>query len=248
MNIIMLSGKARVGKTWLAKVIAEYSFNNGQIPVLLSFASAIKEAALELKGLTKENNPEEYRLFCQRFGRQKREENPDYWVDIMLDKLKDIKAQEMDDIDEGKKHWERVAIIDDARYMNEVALGRTVNAVHIFLSCGKRILEDHYAEWRKDLSEEMANLVEENDKNYEEVFEYIVVNDGTKDELIRGIADWFPIWCGLKPINKGNDDCNCEICRARRNGTTPDMDLVIEDFLDQLIKRLEGEKKDEDSE
>jgi hypothetical protein len=245
MNIIMLSGKARVGKTWLAKVIAEYSFNSGQIPVLLSFATAIKDAALELKGLTKENNPEEYRLFCQKYGKQKRDEDKDYWVDIMLDKMKDIKAQEMEDLEEKKKHWERVVIIDDARYMNEVALGRTVNAIHLFLSCGKRLLDDHNAEWRNDPSEEMANLVEANDKNYSEVFEYIVVNDESKEDLIRGIAEWFPVWCGLKPKGMDND-CDCEICKAKRNGTHPDVDKVIEEFLDQLIQRLEGEDDEED--
>jgi hypothetical protein len=247
MNIIMMSGLARVGKTWLANVVAEYSFNKGQVPVLLSFADAIKEIALE-NNLTKEDNPEEYRKLCQELGSKKRSEDPDYWVKIMLSKIKEEKAKEIRALEVKKKHWERVIIIDDARYMNELGLGRSLGAVQIFVSCGKRRLEEHDADWRNDVSESLAKLVEANDKNYEEIFHYFLVNEETKEGLVRSISQWLPVWCGLESKNLWEDDCDCELCVARRTNKELDVEKVIDDFLEELIKRLEGEEDDEDPE
>ena len=58
MIIVMIGGKARVGKTTLANTIAEYCIENNLTPKMVPFAYGIKKAA-EDKGLTKDNNPEE---------------------------------------------------------------------------------------------------------------------------------------------------------------------------------------------
>ena len=250
MQIIMLSGKARVGKTWLAKEIANYAFSQGQIPVLLSLADGIKDAALE-QNLTKEDNPKEYREFCQKLGVNKRNEDRDYWVNVLRGKINEHRYLEAKSIEEDKKYWERIIIIDDVRFMNEVAFGRELNATQIFLSSGRRTLIDSHADWREHESEALANSVEANEKDFEEVFQYYIINEGSQEELIESLEHWIPKWCGIEHPKKpsvSNEDCDCAICTAKRNNYPVSKEDVIAEFLEGLadqIDKMEGEIDDE---
>ena len=87
----MIGGKARVGKTTLAKWLSEYAYKEGYSPVLLPFAQALKEEA-ETRGYSKDKNPEEYRLFCQTLGSEMRATDSDFWVNKFKDKVKLKKA------------------------------------------------------------------------------------------------------------------------------------------------------------
>ena len=248
MQIITLSGKARVGKTWLAREIAKYSFEHGQIPVLLSFASGIKNEANN-RGLLKEDNPKEYREFCQTFGTKKRNEDRDYWVKIFRDEINHHRELEAGAIEINKTHWERVIIVDDVRFMNEIAFGRELGATQIFISSGRRTLIDSDAEWRRDESEMLSNCVEENEKNYEDLFEYYLVNEGTKEELLNGIGKWLSVWCGMrnpkKDANGGVDDnCDCAICKAHRENYMASKAEILDDFLRILEDRMESPDED----
>ena len=49
MQIITISGQARVGKTTTAKFIAEEGFKLGYKPILLPFAGPIKDSAKETR-------------------------------------------------------------------------------------------------------------------------------------------------------------------------------------------------------
>ena len=80
MIIVMIGGKARVGKTTLANIVAEYCLNNNLTPKMVPFAYGLKKAA-ESKGLSKDKNSEEYRKFCQTLGESMRIKNPDHWVE-----------------------------------------------------------------------------------------------------------------------------------------------------------------------
>jgi hypothetical protein len=248
MQIIMLSGKARVGKTWLAKEIADYSFEQGQIPVLLSLADGIKDEAQKL-GLTKEEQPKEYRKFCQTFGIEKRNQDRDYWVKVLKDKINHYRALEVKAMEENNIHWERVVIVDDIRFMNEVALGRELGATQIFISSGRRTLIDSDAEWRNHESEMLANNVEADEKNYDEVFEYFLVNEGTEKDLLDSLGKWMSVWCGIRNPKEGTDgivkdECDCTICTARRENLAASKADIIDDFLRILIEKMED--KDED--
>ena len=121
MHIIMIAGKAGVGKTTLAKIIAAEAFEKGLIPVMQSFAKPIKDEAYS-KGYTKEEFPEKYREYCQKMGAQMRKMDPDYWVNLMANVFEKEIAKEKEALKEGKKFWERCLIIDDCRYMNELKL------------------------------------------------------------------------------------------------------------------------------
>lgn len=237
MIIVLIGGKARVGKTTLANVIAEYCVNNNLTPRMVPFAYGIKKAA-ELKGLTKDSNPKAYRDFCQTLGESMRIKNPDHWVDEWKVKVAEIEKEEQLEMQNNDSYKERIVIVDDCRYMNEVAIGRKLGATCIFVKQGKRIIEDDSAEWREHPSEDLANKIESKDKNYNDIFKYIIPNDSTLDVFKKHIIKNIPTWLGLLADGR-KYQCNCEICKASRENREPDPVKVMEDILEILEKKLE---------
>ena len=244
MIIVMIGGKARVGKTTLANTIAEYCIENNLTPKMVPFAYGIKKAA-EDKGLTKDNNPEEYRRFCQTLGEAMRTRDPDHWVGEWKKKVEQISLEEKKDLEAENPFWkERVVIVDDCRYMNEVAMGRDYKATTIFIKQGKRKLIEDSAEWRNHPSEDMANKIESNDKNHEDVFKYKIVNDSTLDVFKKHCLKNIPMWLNLL-ADQNKNECTCEICKANPEGRDPDPDKILEELMDILEKALEEEDKNE---
>jgi len=239
MIIVLIGGKARVGKTTLANIIAEYCVNNNLTPRMVPFAYGIKKAA-ELKGLTKTANPKEYRDFCQTLGESMRIKNPDHWVDEWRLKIAEIEKEEQVEMQNNNSYKERIVIVDDCRYMNEVAIGRKLGANCIFVKQGKRIIEDDSASWREHPSEELANRIETKDKNYSDIFKYIIPNDSTQDVFKKHANKNIPTWLGLL-ADGGRPECDCEICKANRENRDPDAQKVMEELLDILEKTLEEE-------
>ena len=233
MHLIMLGGKAGVGKTTLAKHIADYAFNQGLRPRLLSFAGVLKKKAEEL-GYSKEEKPLEYRKYCQRIGQENRKIDPDYFIKEFHQDILEIMKEEIDLLESNIKHWETLVIVDDARYMNEIAYGRKHRATQIFLCAGNRSLPNNDAAWRSDQSEELANLIEDNESGYDDIFEWIVYNDSSLEDLYEKIEKYLPSWCGLQSDENLIDR------------------VVIEDddlnaLWDQMIEQL-GEEYDDDEE
>jgi hypothetical protein len=200
MRIIQISGKGRVGKTTLAHLIARHSFNKGYIPVILPFAQAIKVAA-EQEGITKEADSSKYRKFCQTLGATRRAEDPDYWVVKTFEVIQEYMVKEIDNKKQGKTNFEYVIIQDDVRYMNELAFGRDLVATQIFLEAGERTLEEANAEWRHHESETLANSIESSlqqpNNEYEELFDFILTNDGSLQDLEHATKDSLELWLNL---------------------------------------------------
>ena len=235
----MIGGKARVGKTTLAKWLSEYAYNEGYTPVILPFANALKQEA-ESKGYSKDKNPEEYRAFCQKLGSDMRSKDPDYWVKRFREKITSMYDQEKAALEADPDTWhEKVVIVDDCRYMNEVAVARDLRALTVFVAAGSRKLPEANAEWRTHESEALANSMEANDKNYTEVFDYVIYNNGTekqyKDKTNQKFEEWFHI---LSEGLLGNL-CTCELCQAAREDRNPDQEQIIKDIL-----KLIDEEKD----
>lgn len=213
MRIIQISGKGRVGKTTVAKAIQHLTFNMGYIPVILPFAKAIKDLA-EQQGINKDSDSAKYREFCQELGASKRAEDPDYWVTKTFEAIQEYMVKEIDNKKEGKTHYEYVIIQDDVRYMNELALGRDLVATQLFISSGSRTLEENDAEWRKHESEILGNEVDRtiNDFNndYDSLFDFIITNDESYENLIDIVNDNLEDWLnlGYLELEEYNEETN----------------------------------------
>ena len=206
MHLILIGGKAGVGKTTLAKHIAEFAFNNGLRPKLMSFAGALKREAKSL-GYGKEEQPEKYREYCQQVGRKKRLEDKDHWVKLFHHDLLSVMAEEIKLLKSGNKYWETLVIVDDCRYLNEVAYGKHHDAVQLFLMASDRTLPNNDADWRKDESEYLANIIEADDESdYAELFDWLVYNNDTLDALLQRVKKALPMWCGMEPHPSDDED------------------------------------------
>ena len=244
MMVIMIGGKARVGKTTVATLFNKYLYEKGYSPVNLSFAEILKKE-VELTGLTKEKNPEEYRIACQVLGSTKRKEDPDYWVKKFAERLATIKSQDTDNLEVNPKLWhEKCVIVDDCRYLNEVGYGRKIGALEVFIAHGTRKLIDHTGEWRNHESEDMANKIEEGSIDYQEMFHYRVLNNTSEEKLKAKLMELFDDW--LEYLQ--DDDkylCPCVGCVATRTDTEISSD-AIENIIEALHKELRKDDDDDD--
>jgi guanylate kinase len=248
MMVIMLAGQARVGKTTLAKWLSEYLYHKGYYPVILPFAGMLKEEVAAM-GLTKENNPIEYREMCQKIGSSKRAEDPDYWVNKFRERAAKIKDEDIIRLEDSPKTWaEKVVLVDDCRYLNEIALGNELNALKIFISKGKRELEDAQADWRQHESEEMANNFEDGNKDIQSMFHYRIVNEDTEADYKKKVSALFDEWIELAGDLYTNL-CDCEVCAAHRLDRDIDLNVMIDQVIELLEKQLEkdSEETTEDS-
>jgi nucleoside-triphosphatase THEP1 len=240
MQIIILNGQAGSGKTTAAKFIAGEAFKQGLTPVLESFARPIKEEAIAL-GYTKEEFPDKYREFCQDMGATARAGNPDHWVELMQARISKLRAEENASLKDNRKYWEKVVIIDDCRYMNEVAMGIKEKATLIFISTGERSLTE--GDWREHESEALAISVD-NGSDDGDLFHYIIYNDKTQDEYVDKIKEMASIWCGTRL-----DECDCPGCRMHRSGAAMSAREVLDELIDLLEEPLDIDiEEDEDEE
>tara|TARA_R100000458_G_scaffold59698_1_gene71230 strand:- start:2168 stop:3004 length:837 start_codon:yes stop_codon:yes gene_type:complete len=238
MQVIILSGQAKSGKSYLASLIAEEVFKHGYIPVIDNFASPIKEEAKKA-GLCKETNHDAFRTFCQDFGRMKRTQDPDYFILEAAQRLADISKEEAEDITNGRKHWERVVIFDDCRYPNECKFAKAMDGILIFVSRGDK-LPDKKADWRSHESEHMSRIIDSSgfESHFDDVFDVFVINDGTKKQLTKLVKERLENWLSVHSPNLGCDAlCDCPMCEARRDGSVPDP----ADVLEYILKRLTGQ-------
>lgn len=241
MMTIMLGGQARVGKTTLAKWLSEFAYNNGYTPIILPFAAAIKDEA-EKRGYSKDKNPEEYRAFCQTLGSSARSEDADYWVKRFRERVKELYAKEQKDLETDPETWhEKVIIVDDCRYMNEVAASRDIRALTIFISPGDRMLIDHGAEWRNHESEDMANRIDAGEKDYQGVFHYFIRNEGTLAEFKEKCSKKFDEWFSILSENLVENLCTCELCMSSREDREPDAKTVFNDIMELMMNPNEQE-------
>lgn len=242
MLIIMISGQARVGKTTLAKWISEYAYNEGYTPIILPFANALKQEA-ESRGYSKDKNPEEYRAFCQTLGSDMRKQDSDYWVKRFRDKITSLYEQEKVALETEPDTWhEKVIIVDDCRYMNEVAAARDLRALTVFVSAGSRELPEAQAEWRNHESEALANSMEAKDKDYTEVFDYVIYNNGTEKQYKTKATQKFEEWFHILSEGLLGNLCTCELCQSSREDRTPDEDQIIQDILKLLDEEKDNGK------
>ena len=240
MELIIISGLARVGKTTLANLLAKESFELGLVPKLLSFADPLKKEAEE-RGYSKEKDNEEYRKFCQEFGAMFRKVNPNHWVDLFEIELNIILKEEKLELYKNNPYWERCVIVDECRYQNEVGLGLKNNATMIFLSSGTRELSEANATWREHHSEELARAIEDGDEEKIQWYDCHLLNDGDVKGLSIKARAMAPIWCGIQAnaLTTNLEDLS-------NSGSLEGMDNMLNDLIDILLKEFEDGEEDDD--
>lgn len=246
--MILIAGQAGVGKSTLAGFIAEEAFKKGLTPVLLSFASPLKEEAKRM-GYGKEVNPKKYREYCQEIGAARREEDPDYWVKQFDTYIKEIEDTENKAVKEDAKFWERVVIVDDARYLNELAYGKVYNAATVFISAKDREDLDLDDEFRNHESEELARCVDSGQGGHiVRTFTNIIFNEDGIEGLRDVAKELTPAWCGLtaETYCDEKDICTCGKCEGSLD--VPKLEDIIENLIDLLFLSDPEKEKEEEEE
>lgn len=172
MYLFVIAGKARVGKTTLADIVARESFNMGYTPVILPFAEPIKSQAAA-KGITKEDDSEAYRKYCQEIGQSMRDQNEDHWVNLWRMEVSELLAK-------SDESFPTVVIVDDCRYPNELRAAMEMKGLLWCIHSGDRELPEENAEWRNHASEEMGNTLNNTaDPDLIDMFDFHISNDDT---------------------------------------------------------------------
>lgn len=115
--IIGLAGYARVGKNTLASMIVNEP-DAGMKMLQGAFADKLKDevgdmlAAVKVPKSVLVNDKENFRDLMVFWGKTRRRQNPNYWVDIVMKQYRKIK--------ESMKGKDFLFIITDVRYLNEV--------------------------------------------------------------------------------------------------------------------------------
>lgn len=229
MITILLAGQARVGKTTAAELIQKEAKKRDYKPIILPFAKAIKDEATKA-GYDKETKPEEYRKYCQAMGESKRAEDPDHWVKMFKKQWMSLYEKDNEAAQSLDKLWkETVVIVDDCRYLNELNFGKSIGAKTVFISKGTRKLVESDAEWRKHESEDMANQYESGNKDYLDIFDWVINNAESKTEFESKLKTRIPLWLESTPL--AYVECDCVGCKAMKKDTP----VPLEDFIKELF-------------
>lgn len=154
MQIVGFGGLAKAGKTTAANILAEWAFNRGYHVVMDGFAQPLKKASA-IMGFHKGGTTDAlYRAFCQQEGARARAADEDWFVNLMANRIQVAVLEEQNRLAGDGMH-ETLLIIDDIRFLNEVALLKKNNARTMFI-CAAARLTDLDAEWRQHESEELA--------------------------------------------------------------------------------------------
>ena len=229
MRIFAFLGPARVGKTTAADMLDTQLCERGFHVERLSMAFAIKEGMRRV-GITKEEQPEQYRSLAQRWGAGRRDRNPDHYVQKAYNKIERFRDLERADwaklnFDGNLECWDETAvIIDDIRYPNEVNLMQDLDATIVWVDGTTRI---NFTEpFRQHESEEMANHLAHDSDALDEMLEstdgwVLDADNGVKamaDQLIMYVDR---IWLGVWDVLGFDDSCE----KLSRD---------VEDMLDEL--------------
>ncbi len=267
MQIIALTGQARAGKTHIVNELARQAFEAGQRPVFVSFAGALKRASAEA-GFPKDSHPAEYRKFCQEHGAEMRQEDPDYWVKRTMEEIKSIAAMEQASIEAGDKYWERVVLIDDVRYENEIDAVARMEGVFLHVWAGDRLPTPH-ARWRRHESEKLAKRIDRTASDpdkLEKIFHdrmvdnimvecqiFWVDNDGSAKALTKLLDKFGKFFIGThvaetaKPAEKKDPRKRQDISSAEMDGFLNDLNKMFDDLdIDREDRDDDWEEYDDD--
>ncbi len=251
MHVIVLGGMARVGKTDVADMLEMEGEMEGFNVVRVSFASPLKEAVAKEHGHDdwrkfKEQMPEVYRDECQRIGAEKREQDPEHWVNLWCESLQKLMNEELERPNTDLGWEETLVIVDDCRYPNELEAAKKFHALTMFVYAGARCadLPEADADWRAHESEEMSQKIEAHLEGYQDLFEWSLFNDKDLPALDKKIQDRLKNLLGLTGARFGRV-CPCNECKAFRADIQ--VEEIVEQFREALAAIFEDDTIDEET-
>ncbi len=167
LKIVLISGKARHGKTTVANMIKDYYSEHGQKSVVTSYNKYIKMYARELTDWDGDEDTKP-RTFLQTLG-----------SDIIREKLglEDFYVHRLDEDLDVYNEFVSYVMIDDVRMPLEIEYFREKYPTKV-----KAIRVDR-PNYNSGLSlEEKNHITEVGLDNYHD-YDYTIVNDGTLDDL-----------------------------------------------------------------
>lgn len=241
MFVLGIGGMAGSGKTTAADFIEVESINLDCDPIRLSFADPVREQAAAQAGyddwrIFKKEKHSVYRKLCQTIADEGR---PNKWVNIMNDKLKAIEAEEVKDT--LPIFMERLVIIDDVRYRNEIDLVKAWAGVPVFINLGARSSTLEGGEWRAHESEWMNQQVEAGRPEYSDLYDWFMFNNKDQLALEKKIEARLDAFCGTSPTRFAKP-CDCATCKIFR------ADIQVEEMVDGFEDAIERANNDPDLE
>ena len=169
MRIVLISGKARSGKDVTAKIIKEYLLKAGKRVLIIHYADFLKEFCRVNYGYRGTKDAAD-RYILQHVGTDVvRKNNPDAWVNIMVELLKGVKT-EFDFV-----------LIPDVRFENEIDVIKR-NFVDVFCLDIVRDNFDNGLTTSQKLHPSEMGLPECD-------FDKIICNDGDLLDLKKSVID-----------------------------------------------------------
>ena len=173
--IIAFRGLIGSGKSTIAKKLLELnSINDVNLNAKIeSFASPIKKALKEI-GVFKEKDLPLYRTLAQKMGEECRRYDQDWWVKLLLERIKDYSG---------------TIIIDDLRYGNEYAFIKKNGGIIIHLIREKEnseVLKKKHPELNHE--SEYFNLL--NHTNNLDSYGKTIFNDKPLEETLNTVIEY----------------------------------------------------------
>lgn len=238
MQVIVLGGMARVGKTDIADWVVDQANISGMHPIRLSFADPLKKQAAQNAGYDddwrryKKEKPNEYRKVCQDLGADKRAIDPDYWVNLWKEEVSKYSQEELS-VSPEEGWGETVVVVDDCRYENEVHAAKFFEAFTMFIYAGERKIPDSDAAWRSHESEELSQRIEGGDEDGGQFFDWAVVNNGSLSDLEDKLEKRKDFMLGLSP-GRFSTLCTCGECATFR------FDIQNAELIESIKAALES--------
>ena len=116
MNVILISGKARAGKTSTANILKSLLEKNGKRVLIANYGGLVKYVSEKFWGWNGEKEGCG-RTILQNVGDIVRNKDIDYWVNFVKDFIV-----------ASKDKWD-YALIDDVRFLNEINRWRNIDGI-----------------------------------------------------------------------------------------------------------------------
>lgn len=179
MKLILISGKAQAGKDTTANFLKSMLSESGKKVLIIHYADYLKYICRQFydwDGVKDEKG----RSLLQNFGNNVRQQNPNFWVDTVINFLNIVK----DEFD--------YAIIPDVRYLNEIEDNRLDN------DFGRKItVRVERPGFDNGLTQEQKNHVSETCLD-DYHFDVDIINSGSLNELEAKVKTFVDI------LNYGN--------------------------------------------